>query len=189
MEAYQKNSDGSLVSDTYGTDYPESVTFELIPEALNDGYVPLQVFVPVMEGIADGTGTQPVFLKLDWSTLTKTTADDPNFNGNGSNDNNNNNNNNGSGSNGSGSLSGGSSLGGGSSLSGGSSLKGGSSLSGSSSLKSGTSSLSGSSSLKSGTSSVKTGDETPVNAWAALCAISALAMAVALIQRKKSRMR
>ncbi len=189
VEAYQKNSDGSLVSDTYGTDYPESVTFELIPEALNDGYVPLQVFVPVMEGIADGTGTQPVFLKLDWSTLTKTTADDPNFNGNGSNDNNNNNNNNGSGSNGSGSLSGGSSLGGGSSLSGGSSLNGGSSLSGSSSLKSGTSSLSGSSSLKSGTSSVKTGDETPVNAWAALCAISALAMAVALIQRKKSRMR
>lgn len=181
VESYQLNSDGTKVSDNYGTDYPDVVTFELIPEALDDGYVPLQVFVPIMEGIADGTGTQPVFLKLDWSTLTKTTADDPNFNGNGDNGNNNNSNNNGGGNNNNGSnLNGGSSLGGGSSLNGGSSLSGGS-------LNSGTNSLSGSSSLKSGTSTVKTGDEAPVNAWVALCAISALAMAVALIQRKKSK--
>ncbi|MFR8260300.1 MAG: NEAT domain-containing protein, partial [Frisingicoccus sp.] len=197
VESYQKNSDGTLVSDSLGTNYPDVVTFELIPEALNDGYAPLQVFVPIMESIADGTGTQPVFLKLDWSTLTKTTADDPGFNGNdnnGSNNNNNNNNNNGSGNNNGGSnLSGGSSLGGGSSLSGGSSLNGGSSLSGGSSLnsgtslKSGTSSLSGSSSLKSGGSTVKTGDEAPVNAWAALCAISALALIVAVMQRRKTK--
>ena len=49
VDSYQKNADGSLVSDTYGTNYPDQVTFELIPEALKDGYVPLQVFVPIME--------------------------------------------------------------------------------------------------------------------------------------------
>ena len=38
VDSYQKNSDGSLVSDQYGTNYPDEVTFELIPEALNDGY-------------------------------------------------------------------------------------------------------------------------------------------------------
>ena len=44
-----------------------------------DGYVPLHVFVPVMEDISAGTGDQDVLLKLDWSTLTKTTEDDPAF--------------------------------------------------------------------------------------------------------------
>ena len=190
VESYQKNSDGTLVSDNLGTNYPDVVTFELIPEALNDGYAPLQVFVPIMESIADGTGTQPVFLKLDWSTLTKTTADDPGFNGNDNNGSNNNGGSNlsgGSSLGGGSSLSGGSSLGGGSSLSSGSSLSGGSSLNSGTSLKSGTSSLSGSSSLKSGSSTVKTGDEAPVNAWAALCAISALALIVAVMQRRKTK--
>ena len=51
IESYQKNADGTLVSDSYGTNYPDVVTFELIPEALNDGYVPLQVFVPIMDAI------------------------------------------------------------------------------------------------------------------------------------------
>jgi len=55
------------------------VTFPLIKEALSDGYVPLQVFVPVMENISAGTGTQPVFLKLSWSTLKKTTSSDSAF--------------------------------------------------------------------------------------------------------------
>lgn len=41
--------------------------------------MPLQVFVPVMEDISAGSGTQDVLLKLDWSTLKKTTEDDPNF--------------------------------------------------------------------------------------------------------------
>ena len=91
VDSYQKNSDGSLVSDQYGTNYPDEVTFELIPEALNDGYVPLQVFVPIMDAISEGTGTQPVFLKLDWSTIKQTTDDDPSFDNN-DNDNNNNDN-------------------------------------------------------------------------------------------------
>ncbi|WP_367271611.1 NEAT domain-containing protein [uncultured Eubacterium sp.] len=98
---YQKNSDGSLASDQYGTNYPDQVQFPLIPEALDDGYVPLQVFVPVMEAIAADTGTQPVYLSLDWSTLRATTDSDSAFtdgdnsnNGSDNNGNNNNNNNN-----------------------------------------------------------------------------------------------
>ena len=77
VEGYWKNEDGTLVSDIYGSDYPNALTFELIPEALENGYVPLQVFVPVMEAISEGTGEQNVFMKLDWTSLAKTTADDP----------------------------------------------------------------------------------------------------------------
>lgn len=88
VDSYQTNEDGSLVSDQYGTDYPDFVTFEMIPEALEDGYVPLQVFVPIMESIAAGTGTQPVFLSLDWSTIEKTTEEDPGFDNDGDKDDN-----------------------------------------------------------------------------------------------------
>lgn len=166
IDSYQKNSDGSLVSDTYGTDYPDEVTFELIPEALKDGYVPLQVYVPIMESISAGTGTQPVFLKLDWSTLKETTSDDPDFN----NSANNNNNNNGGTTNTNGGTTGtlGTNTLGSSSLTSGtgSSLSSGSGTSGTSSLKSGTtgsslSSGSTASSLKSGTgSSLSSGSTT-----------------------------
>ena len=79
IESYQLNADGSRVSDDYGTDYPDQVTFELIPEALEDGYAPLQVFVPLMESIAEGIGQQSVYLALDWDTLKATEEDDPSF--------------------------------------------------------------------------------------------------------------
>lgn len=79
VDSCQKYSDGKKVSDNFGTDYPDVVTFPMIPEALKDGYVPLQVFVPIMDSISKGTGTQPVFLKLDWSTLRKTDSDDSAF--------------------------------------------------------------------------------------------------------------
>ncbi len=79
VDSVQRDSKGKIISDTYGSNYPNLVTFPMISEALNDGYVPLQVFVPVMENISAGTGTQPVFLKLSWSTLKKTTADDSAF--------------------------------------------------------------------------------------------------------------
>lgn len=69
VNSVQKNSDGSKVSDAYGTDYPDLVTFPLISEALKDGYVPLQVVVPLMESIAAGAGTQQMYVKLDWGTL------------------------------------------------------------------------------------------------------------------------
>lgn len=79
IDSYQKYSDGTKVSDNFGTNYPDVVTFPMISEALKDGYVPLQVFVPIMDSISKGTGTQPVFLKLDWSTIKKTSNSDSSF--------------------------------------------------------------------------------------------------------------
>ena len=85
----QKNADGSDLYDEFnqaggsyeGKLYPDQIKFPLVADALadKDGYVPLHVFVPVMEDISAGTGDQDVLLKLDWSTLTETTEDDPNF--------------------------------------------------------------------------------------------------------------
>lgn len=74
--SYQMNDDGSRFSDTFGTDYPRTLTYPMIPEARENGLVPLQVFVAVMESISEGNGTQPVYLKLDWSTLEQVSADD-----------------------------------------------------------------------------------------------------------------
>ncbi len=74
--SYQLNDDGSRFSDTFGTDYPRTLTYPMIPEARENGLVPLQVFVAVMESISEGNGTQPVYLKLDWSTLEQVSADD-----------------------------------------------------------------------------------------------------------------
>ena len=189
VDSYQKNSDGSLVSDQYGTNYPDEVTFELIPEALNDGYVPLQVFVPIMDAISSGTGTQPVFLKLDWSSLKATTSDDPDFD---KNDNNNSNNNNSNGNNNNGSSIGNGSLGnntlGNNSL--GSSKLGSSSLgSGSSSLKSGTSSLgNGTGSSLKGASSVKTDDVVANNTlWATLLLLGGVALLAGLMEYKRRK--
>lgn len=48
--------------------------FKLVDKA-SEKYVPLQVFVPIMEAIADGTGTQDVLMQLDWTTLKATDAD------------------------------------------------------------------------------------------------------------------
>lgn len=181
VDSYQQNEDGSRVSDQYGTDYPDEVTFALIPEALEDGYVPLQVFVPIMDAITSGTGTQPVFLALDWDMLQATTDDDPAFDDEGQTDNGG-----GAGDDGNGGLglTGGSGLGtstlpGGSSL--GSSSLGGSSLGGAS--------LGGSSLGGSSLSAARTGDETgtALAGWAALLALAAAAVVLALRQRRGSR--
>lgn len=178
VDSYQQNEDGSRVSDQYGTDYPDEVTFELIPEALEDGYVPLQVFVPIMDAIASGTGTQPVFLALDWDTLQATTDDDPAFDDEGQTDDEE------TDGSGEGLLTGGSGLGT-STLPGGSSL-GGSSLGGSSL---GGSSLGGSSLGGSSLSAARTGDETgtALAGWAALLAVAAAAVVLVLRQRRESR--
>lgn len=82
----QKNADGSDVTDEFnlpggsyeGRLYPDQIRFPLVSDALADpdGYVPLHVFVPVMEDISDGTGDQDVLLKLDWSTLKVATDED-----------------------------------------------------------------------------------------------------------------
>ena len=81
VDSYQQFADGSRLTDDFGTDYPNDITFPLCQEALTEGrsYIPMQVFVPIMDAITAGTGTQNVLLKLDYSTITKTTADDPDF--------------------------------------------------------------------------------------------------------------
>lgn len=63
-------SGGNRVADAFGTDYPSCVTFPLIGKAKSDGLVPLQAFIPIMESIAAGTGTQAMYLKLDRSSVT-----------------------------------------------------------------------------------------------------------------------
>lgn len=54
--------------------YPELLRFKLVDKA-SEEYVPLRVFVPIMEAISEGTGTQNVLMKLDWTKLVQTEAD------------------------------------------------------------------------------------------------------------------
>lgn len=79
----QKNADGSDVYDTFNTVgsadklfdglYPDKVQIKYVQTARDDadGYVPLQVFVPVMESISAGTGTQDVLAKVDKASVKK----------------------------------------------------------------------------------------------------------------------
>lgn len=78
IDAYQTAADGTKLADAYGTDYPKKVTLPLIRQAVKDGFVPLQVEVPIMNLIA-GAGTQQMFLALDWSTLKTANEEDPAF--------------------------------------------------------------------------------------------------------------
>ncbi|MCI5698671.1 MAG: NEAT domain-containing protein [Clostridiales bacterium] len=72
--SYHMDANGNRLSDEYGTDYPEYIEFPLIKEVLEDSYVPLRVFVPVMEQIGvdggnPGMGTQKCYMKLDWTSI------------------------------------------------------------------------------------------------------------------------
>ena len=120
----QRYTNDTVVSDYFGTNYPNIVTFPMIEEARTDSYVPLQVFIPIMDAIAKGTGTQNVFLKIDWSVLKETSDDDDAFkdnssNGAGGGNSNGNNTGNNSGGNGNGSTGNGSSNNGNSNINGG----------------------------------------------------------------------
>ena len=69
----QKDADGNMIVDQYNdanSPYPEMLRIKLVDKASAE-YVPLQVFVPIMESIADETGTQPVMMKLDWTKIAK----------------------------------------------------------------------------------------------------------------------
>lgn len=77
---YKTDTYGGLVGDLKsvdvtkkqsGTDYPKEISFTMIEEAKEDGYVPLRVFVPVMDAISAGSGTQNVYLKLDLKNITQ----------------------------------------------------------------------------------------------------------------------
>lgn len=67
----QKNADGSDVIDGFNNKdslYPDTLSFPLVDKGTQE-YEPLQVFVPIMENITEGTGTQNVLMKLDWTSL------------------------------------------------------------------------------------------------------------------------
>ena len=80
----QKDSDGNDIIDQYNNAdslYPNVIKFKLVSQAIADenGFVPMKIFVPIMETIAEGNGTQDVLMKLDWSTLKAITEEDPGF--------------------------------------------------------------------------------------------------------------
>ncbi len=80
----QKDSNGKDVVDRYNdinSLYPDLVRIKLVPSAIadKDGYVPLHVFVPIMEAIATGNGDQDVLMKIDWTTLKEAAEDSPEF--------------------------------------------------------------------------------------------------------------
>lgn len=80
----QKDSDGKDIIDQYNDTsslYPDIVKIRLVASAIADeeGYVPLHVFVPIMEAIAAGNGNQDVLMKIDWTTLKEATEDTPEF--------------------------------------------------------------------------------------------------------------
>ena len=80
VDSVQKYTDGKVVKDDYGTNYPDLVTFPMIDKAIKDGVVPMQVYVAIMENMSPGSGTNKVNLSLDLSSAVKTTANDKDFN-------------------------------------------------------------------------------------------------------------
>lgn len=80
VDQVQKNTKGDIVSDEFGSNYPDLVTFPLTDEAVETGIAPMQVFISIMDSIMPGMGTQKMNLSLDFTSLVKTTADDSDFN-------------------------------------------------------------------------------------------------------------
>lgn len=80
VNSVQKNTNGDIVTDEFGSNYPDLVTFPLTDEAVETGIAPMQVFIPIMDSIMSGMGTQKMNLSLDFTSLVKTTADDSDFN-------------------------------------------------------------------------------------------------------------
>ena len=79
VDQVQKNTNGDIVSDEFGSNYPDLVTFPLTDEAVETGIAPMQVFIPIMDSIASGMGTQKMKLSLDFASVVKTTAEDKDF--------------------------------------------------------------------------------------------------------------
>lgn len=77
VDSVQKYTDGTIVKDDYGTDYPDIVTFPMTDEAVKTGIVQMKVDVSVMGQF--GIGTQRTDLKVDLSSAVKTTDDDKDF--------------------------------------------------------------------------------------------------------------
>lgn len=78
----QKNSDGTDVIDQYNDAdslYPDLLKIKVVSTAMadEDGYVPLHVFVPIMDAISSGSGDQDVLMKIDWTMLKEITGEEP----------------------------------------------------------------------------------------------------------------
>lgn len=73
-----KDAAGKEVSDEYGSGYPEELAFPLLNKNAGDkdGYVMLQVEVPIIGAMSHGmaSSTQQVLLQIDWTTLAQTKA-------------------------------------------------------------------------------------------------------------------
>lgn len=72
----QKDKAGNDVIDEHNSLnslYPNEVEIPVVPSVLKDkdGYLPLHVFVPIMESLSKGNGDQDVLMKLDWNSLKK----------------------------------------------------------------------------------------------------------------------
>lgn len=75
LDVYNSKEDGTAIF--Y---YPKQVTFPLVNGKAGDteeGYVDLQVFVPIMDSVAAGTGTQKVYMDIDWSTVKAVEIEEP----------------------------------------------------------------------------------------------------------------
>ena len=77
IESYQTDEKGNRVKDKYGTNYPDIVTFPLIEECLDDGFAPIELYIPIMEAISAGAGEQKAYLMLDWTTLEVADSENP----------------------------------------------------------------------------------------------------------------
>lgn len=75
----QKYSDGTVVKDSYGTNYPKQISFPLTEEMTKEGLAKLQLTIPVMNAIMPGMGTQQVYLSLDLANAKKTIENDSAF--------------------------------------------------------------------------------------------------------------
>lgn len=73
----QKDAEGNDIIDNFNDKnnlYPDTMSFPLVDKGTQE-FVPLQVFVPLMESLTAGTGTQDVLMRIDWTSL-KTADDD-----------------------------------------------------------------------------------------------------------------
>ncbi|MBR2189163.1 MAG: NEAT domain-containing protein [Eubacterium sp.] len=73
VDDYNKDTSGKAAYK-----YPYEMTFPLVNKAAGDdenAFIHVQVFVPIMEAISPGSGTQQALMKIDWSSLKKGSSD------------------------------------------------------------------------------------------------------------------
>ena len=80
VTSWYENADGSRIYDDYNNPsftetfkydgaYPKDLQIKISGSALEDGWQPVHVFVPVMEAIQTSSGDQDAYVQIDWDTL------------------------------------------------------------------------------------------------------------------------